>query len=444
MKSYLTILKLVWPLALGMMNSAVMQFTDRAFLAHESMKSLEAVLPASSLAMVVISFFYAVVAYSGTFVAGYFGAKDRRMCVASYRAGVQLALVAGLITLLTVPVGLALLSFASHAPDVLSRERLYYGIFSSGAVFLYLQMAVSSYFTGLGRTGTVLVANLIGVLANVFLDPILIFGFGGCPRLGISGAALASVLAMALQGLVLSLQARRETAGVAALGWKDQIGLIRRIVRYGVPSGGYNVMSLLSFSVFVFMTGTVGDVELAVSNTCLAVNYLLFAPVYGFSFGASTVVAQALGRKDFKGAKAAGTRTVVLGVVFIAFVSALMLAFNRPLLLLFAPDDPAQCERFLSLGFVLFVMMAAWQVFDATDIILAGALKGAGDTRFVMLLMLVASFAVWIPLAVLMRHFHNTLPALWSTMLVYVAVLFVASLVRWRGNGFYKASDILV
>ena len=69
MKSYREILKLVWPLALGMVNNAVMQFVDRAYLARESMASLEAALPASILAFNILGFFHSIIAYSGTFVA---------------------------------------------------------------------------------------------------------------------------------------------------------------------------------------------------------------------------------------------------------------------------------------------------------------------------------------------------------------------------------------
>ena len=90
--------------------------------------------------------------------------------------------------------------------------------------------------------------------------------------------------------------------------------------------------------------------------------------------------------------------------------------------------DPASLARFHSLGFTLFVMMAAWQLFDAADVIISGALKGAGDTKFVMCWMLIASFALWLPGVFAVRHFHNTMPALWLTMIVYVVVICIGSL----------------
>ena len=95
--SYREIIRLVWPLALGMANNALMQFTDRVFLAKESTASLEAVLPASILAILFIGFFQSIAAYSGTFVAQYHGAGDSDGCARSCRAGLLLSLAAAMM-----------------------------------------------------------------------------------------------------------------------------------------------------------------------------------------------------------------------------------------------------------------------------------------------------------------------------------------------------------
>ena len=89
---------------------------------------------------------------------------------------------------------------------------------------------------------------------------------------------------------------------------------------------------------------------------------------------------------------------------------------------------------FYSLGFVLFLLMAAWQLFDATDVIVSGALKGAGDTKFVMWWMVAVAFGLWLPLVWAVAAWRNTMPALWGTMIVYVVVICVGTLLRWRGG----------
>ena len=450
MRPYLEILKLVWPLALGMINNAVMQFADRAYLAHDSMASLEAVLPAGMLAWVFMGFFQSVVGYAGVFVAQYHGAKDFGMCRACYRAAVALALVAGVLMLPMFLLGNWILGLTAPSSEILALERTYFGPLILGGIFVYGQMAATAYFTGRGLTRIVFWVNLFGNLLNIALDPILIFGFdfsiplyGYDLRLqlspmGIAGAAYATVFASAVQWVSLAVAAHRHTSlpNLPNLpNFPNLPNLLLRILRFGIPSGLYELLNMISFSVFVFVTGGVGDVALAASNACFSVNYLVFAPMMGFALGAQTLVGQARGRGDNAAASVAFWRTLSLALGFVALVGGLTLVFHRPILSLFAPDDVTQSAEFHSLGVTLFWLMSGWMFFDAADVVVSGALKGAGDTRFVMVWMLVCSFVLWLPIVFLVRHFHNTMPALWSTMIVYVIVICVGSLVRWyRGK----------
>ncbi len=445
--SYREILRLVWPLALGMANNAIMQFTDRVFLARESTASLEAVLPASILAILFIGFFQSVVAYSGTFVAQYHGAGDPEGCSRSCRAGLMLSLASGLVLALFIPLGRLICDWSGHSPDVLLREKTYYTIVMSGGFFLCAAMAVQSFFTGIGRTRIVFWVNVLGNAANILLDYLLIFGCGPIPAAGIAGAAVATVAAQALQFAVLLVLARPHlslrtsyqapSTKHQALSTKHQAlstrHLLTRIIRFGSPAGIYSVLNILSFAIFVFLTGRVGDMAFAVSNSVFTVNYLLYAPIEGFAVGVGTLVGQCQGAGDPDGAAQACRRTLLLAELYITVASLSVLVFYRPILSLFMSDaatfDPA---AFMSLGFVLFVLMVAWQCFDCADVVLSGALKGAGDTRFVMLWMLFAAFGFWLPLLFLVYWKWPTMPALWSTMIAYVVLICLGTAWRWR------------
>ena len=440
MKSYLEILRLSWPLALGMVNNAVMQFADRAYLAGHSMAAFEAVLPASTLSWVFVGFFQAVVAYSGVFVAQYHGAGSPKMCAVSCRAASFIALASGAMVVALVPFANWILLKTAPSAELLAMEREYCDICLSGGFFVCAQMAAAYYFTGKGRTRIVFWANLLGNLLNVILDPFLIFGWCGLPRLGIAGAAYATVFSMAVQWLWLSACVLRDMRrGCEGEATDTAMRLVWRILRFGVPSGAYNVLNLLSFTVFVFVTERVGDLEFAVSNAVFTVNYLLYAPMEGFAIGAQTLVGQARGRGDDALAALSAKRTVLLAaaVAFAFAIAALILC--RPVLSVFAPADPDMAEKFLVLGSKLFLLMGCWLVLDAVDTVLCGALRGAGDTKFVMWWMIFCAFGVWLPLVWLVSLAGCfTMPALWTTTVAYVAVLFVGSLVRWR-RGRWKA-----
>ena len=447
MRPYLEILKLVWPLALGMINNAVMQFVDRAYLAHDSMSALEAVLPSGILAWVFAGFFQAVVGYAGVFVAQYHGANDFGKCRACYHAALALSVLSGLLMFPLWPLGGWILGLTAPSAEILELERTYYVILILGAFFVYGQMAATSYFTGRGLTRIVFWVNLAGNLLNIALDPFLIFGWWGAPKMGIAGAAYATVFSSAVQWAVLAVAAHRhlgrEPDGArASHGLLPDWRIVGRILRFGVPSGLYEIVNMTSFAIFVFVTGGVGDVALAASNACFSVNYLLFAPMMGFALGAQTLVGQARGRGDDRAANAAFWRTLALALGFVTVVGVVMLLLHRPILAIFAPDDAAMSAEFHALGLTLFLLMSAWMLFDAADVVVSGALKGAGDTRFVMVWMIVCAFVLWMPLVFVVRRLHNTMPALWGTMVVYVVVISVGSLVRWR-RGRWKENRLV-
>ncbi|MBR1921453.1 MAG: hypothetical protein IJ829_05560, partial [Kiritimatiellae bacterium] len=137
----------------------------------------------------------------------------------------------------------------------------------------------------------------------------------------------------------------------------------------------------------------------------------------------------------------AAMRTLALGLGFVAALSALAVVFCRPVLSLFVPPGAGE-EAFYGLGFTLFALMAAWQLFDAADVIVSGALKGAGDTKFVMWWMVVAAFGLWLPLVWAVAAWRNTMAALWGTMIVYVVVICAGTLARWY-NGRWKGIKLV-
>ena len=445
LKPYLAILKLVWPLALGMVNTALMQSVDRAFLARHSVEALEAVLPATTLAWVFLSFFQSVVGYSSVFVAQYHGARDAEGCRQSFAAAILVSALSLVPMLPVTGLGDWILNRTAATPSMAALERTYFDILMLGSVFVYLQMAAISYLTGQGRTRLVFWVNLVGNVLNVALDPLLIFGcdvtlfgrrFALAPQ-GIAGAAWATVAALAVQCAVLAVVLRR-TGVLRRLRLPSVRALAVRLLRFGIPAGGYEVLNMLSFTIFVFVTGEVGGEAFAVSNACFTVNYLIFAPMTGFAIGVQTLVGQARGRGDDAAAVVALRRTMLLGLGFTLVACLGVLAFRRPILALYASPDLTDPAAFHALGTTLLCLMSAWMLFDAADVILSGALKGAGDTKFVMGWMLLNAFALWLPLVFLVRHFHNTMPSLWGTMIVYVIVISLGSLVRWRLGAWRK------
>jgi putative MATE family efflux protein len=312
---------------------------------------------------------------------------------------------------------------ASEESFVFAKQ--YLNIYLLGTVFSMLTTGLNGYINAQGFPRIGMLSVVIGAVCNIILDPIFIFVLD----MGIAGAAWATVIATAMQMLVLNGLAEFDIRKRGLVSGSCK-AVAAKILRFGTPSGLYSVVNCLSFTIFVFVTGGVGEFELAVSNACFTVNYLLFAPMEGFALGASTLVAQAIGAKDLSQARRSARKTVFMGVAITAVFSIAAVIFARPILSVFAMKAGERAEDFIALGRILFLVMAAWQIFDAADIVLSGALKGAGDTKFVMGWMCVCVI-LWLPMVFVVKHVHNTMPALWATQVGYVVLILVGSLVRW-------------
>lgn len=436
---YREVLRLAGPLIVSTGSFTLMQFVDRIFLAWHSAVSIQAALPAGILSFTLVSGFMAMAGYTNTFVAQFHGAGDRLGCSRATAQGVWLSLISWPLLLALIPLGWWLLWMSGHPPDVQAEERAYFTILMAGSLTVPLGAAVSSFFTGRGDSMTNMVATVIGNLVNVVLDYLLIFGHGGFPALGISGAAYATVLAGLVPPLLLAClyfgPRLRRSHGTAET-WRLDRALLGRLIRFGLPAGIHLCLDVASFTVFVLFIGRLGGHALTVSNLALSINMLAFMPLIGISIAASTLVGQYQGRGDSATAEKAGWNSLRVGLAYMSVVGISYLLLPDFYFGLFArrSDSGVDPATLLPTGRWLLAMMAAWGLFDAVTLVLSGALKGAGDTRFVMIYSSAMAWGLLVPVqAVLSLRLQAGVLLSWGWLTFYIMILCVGFLLRFRG-----------
>ena len=300
--------------------------------------------------------------------------------------------------------------------------------------------ALSGFFAGRGHTRLVMVANLIGNVANIVLDPLFIWGWGPIPELGIVGAGVATAIGQFLIVLILAAALCFEPHFATGrrrrvvLAWKRPLAM--RIVRFGIPNGGHVLLDVGTFTVFTFVTGWLEPIEFAASNIAFAINQLVFAPLMGIGMAASIVVGQRMGDRDPQGAARGGRNVVLLGWIYVLLCLLVIGGLNGPILRLFYPADaPFDYAPYVTLGRHLIAIFLAWAFFDVLNIILGGALKGAGDTRFVVLWVGGTALVLWMPALFGAYALGASIEVLWLTMLGYVMIAGGGLLIRFlRGR----------
>lgn len=445
---YAEVLRISWPLIISMGSFTLMQFTDRMFLAWYSSVSIQAALPGGILSFVFICGFMALAGYANSFVAQYYGAGDKAGCSRATAQGVWMSILSWPIMLALIPAGQWVLRVSGHAPMVLAEELTYFNILMIGSVSVPLGSAISSFFTGQGDTKTNMYANLAGNVANLVLDYAMIFGRWGFPKMGIAGAAWATVISGCVgPGIMFIVYFARKTDAEfqTRRTFRFDGRLFARMIRFGLPSAGQLFLDISSFSLFVLFTGRLGTIALASSNIALSINNVAFMPLIGMSIAASILVGQYQGRGDSRTAERAGWTCLKVGWIYMAMVGSTFILFPRVYFELFASRGPENLpmDQLLSVGRILLFMMATWGLLDTVNLIISGALKGAGDTRFVMYYSVVMAWGVWITgELVIFFVLRRGIVAAWCWLMVYVILMAAGFLWRYR-SGRWKSIELL-
>ena len=427
----------------------LMHFTDRVFLSWSSPQEIAASLPAGILLFTILSFFLGISEYTNTFVAQYYGADRRSFIALATWQGVFFSLFGGLSCLLLLPLGLRIFDWAGHAPDIVILEKLYFSYLFAGGTFFLLKESLSSFYSGRGKTKVILWVNIVANLINAFLDYGLIFGAWGFPQWGIKGAAIATVASTVFACAifaVLFISPHNNRAYHTRKAMRFDWAIMKRLLRFGAPSGMQFFLDISSFGMFIFLIGRLGIVELTASNIALSINHLAWFPMIGAGVATATMVGQYIGRKDLRTAEKSAYSALLAVVVYMLCFALLYFTIPTYLFGIFRGGEGAGDAVFseaMKLSVPILMLMALFQISDAMIITFSGALRGAGDTKFAM--WAAACFAwmffvpgTWIALNVLDRGVISAW--IWAT--IYITVLGIVFLLRFR-SGFWKKIRVM-
>lgn len=444
---YRELLLLALPLILSTSSWSIQHFVDRMFLSWYSPEAIAASMPAGMLNFATMSIFIGTASYTSIFVAQYFGAGAHGRISASCWQGVYIAFIGAVVHAAFIPFAGSFFRFAGHDPLVMEQEIWYYQILCMGALPAIASSALAGFFTGLGRTWPVMWVNVIATAINLIFDYLLIFGKWGFPEMGIRGAAVATVISgcvnCAAYLLILSLPSFRKAYG-SLRGWRFDRELFSRLIRFGFPNGVQFFVDVAGFTAFVFLVGRLGTRELAASNIAFNINTLAFMPMIGFGIAVSVLVGQYLGAEK----PAIAERSVFSGfhLTFIYMATIAALYFFTPWLFIrpFASGSTSpEFSAIAGITVLLLRFVALYSLFDTMNIIFASALKGAGDTRFVMyILTTVSALVLVLPAYLAIEVFGMKLYAAWIIATAYVIVLGCAFLFRFLG-GKWKSMRVI-
>lgn len=382
------VLRLAVPLVVSTMSWTVMMFIDRLFLVWHSEVATAAALTAGTAHWVVVCLPLGVAGYVNTFVAQYYGAGRQARIGLVVWQGVYLALACWPLILATNLAAPVLFGGAGHDPAVVPLEINYFTTLNYGSGAMVASAAISAFFIGRGRVVTVMLVDSLAAAANVLLDYCWIFGHWGFAAMGITGAAWATNVALAAKLLVylaLWLQPANNALFQTWVGRRFDRELCLRILRFGLPTGLQYAVEAGAFFLFVQLLARLGVQATAASLLAFNINSLAFMPVLGIGMAVATLVGQSLGNNDPRRASRATWAGFWLAVGLMLPISiSYVLAPDAILYLHQRHASPTEFAALRNVVVVLLRFVAAYTLFDAMNIVFSSAIKGAGDTQFVL------------------------------------------------------------
>ena len=372
------LVRLAVPIAAMQVGLMLMNVVDTVFVGHVSARELAAAALGGLYTIGLFNFCLGVVWAVDPLVSQALGARDAAGAALGVQRGLVLATVMGLVaTLLCIPAHWVYQ--ALHEPaDVIPRAVAFVHISAPSITPMLLFVALRQSLQAMKRTNALVAVVVLSNLLNAGLDWVLVFGHWGFPAMGAPGSALATTITRFTGLFALLVIARRELEPMLRPWRREALAIVPllRTFRLGLPIGAQNSVEFTTFASISVFAGWFGAE--AVSGHQVAINLasLMYMVPLGIGSASSVLVGHAIGEQDMPHARRVAASALAVGAGYMALSACLLLAIPG----LFA-SAYTSVPGVVAVAVLLIPVAGVFQVFDGLQVVSAGVLRGAGDTR---------------------------------------------------------------
>jgi putative MATE family efflux protein len=392
------ILLMAIPMVLEMFMESLFSIVDIFFVSRLGINSVSAVGLTETLMTVIYSVGLGIGMAGTALIARRTGEKDFNR---AGLAAVQVILLSIVFSIVTGILGFIfageMLALLGASPAVIKEGKIYTQWVFAGNITVTLLFVINGIFRGAGNAGIALHALWIANLLNIILNPILIFGLGPIPAMGLEGAAIATVtgrtlgvifqLYILLKKSTFNLQIKKEH-------FKLKVKTLKKLSMLSIGGMGQFVIESVSWLLLIKIVSLSGNAALAAYTITYRIIMFTLLPGWGMANVSATLVGQNLGAGEVRRAERSVWKTTKLNMIFLGFFSLVFFLFPNFFVSLFTSDPDVIREgikglQLFSIGFIFF----------AIGMVLAQSINGAGDTKTPTIINIIVFIAIQIPLA---------------------------------------------
>ena len=432
-------LQLAGPLALANLLQMLTYAVDVIFIARLGADELAASALAVAIFGLLVWALQGLVGSVAPVIAAELGARARalRPVRRAVRMALWLAVLAGaLAMLLCTQVGL-LMQLTGQDPRVGAMAADFMQVLLFAILPMLLAGVLRSYLSALERPIYATMITAAGIGINALGNYALVFGNLGAPALGLAGSAVSTVITslslLGLYVLALRLDPRLHRYRVFGFFWRFDRARLAQLLQIGLPVALTILAEASVFGAAAFLMGRIGAQELAAHTLALQICSFAFMVPFGGSQAATIRVGLFYGAREPQGVRQAGLAALLMGVGFMGLTASAMLFAPHLLLSLYL--DPADSANAVLVGHATMFLLvgAAFQLFDGTQVVATGCLRGLQDTRVPMWF---ALFTYWVPGFGLAAGLGFATPlgglGVWIGLAAGLVVASVLLLTRWH------------
>jgi putative MATE family efflux protein len=392
------------PLFLGNLLQTLYNTVDTIwvgkFLGPDALAAVSVSFP---IIFVLVSLVMGITMATTVLVAQYKGANNEDMMRKTINNSIfLLSISAVFITIVGILFHRSILVLMNTPQVLINPASGYLNIIFAGLIFTFGYNVISAVLRGLGDSRTPLRFLFYTTMINIVLDPIFIFGLGPIPRMGINGAALATVISQAVSFLlaVRYLDRVDHFLTIRISDFKYDGELTKKIIKIGLPAGIQQTVVALGSTVMMSVVNSFGPLIVAAWGAAGKIDSFSFMPSMSIGLAASSLTAQNIGAGKYDRVKQVMKWASVLSLIITGFVTCLVWFFPEELLSMFTSDDAllregAKILRILGVSYIPFGML--W--------VSNGIIRGAGDTFITMLISIFSLWVVRVPVAYYLSKF---------------------------------------
>lgn len=435
------VMAMSWPIILGSLSYTVMDFSDKVMAGWLGESALAAGPAAGLWSFTLSTLFLGVLGCVGTFVAQCLGKGERENCARYTWQGLYMSLFAGIATLVILPFSGAIFASTHISPEARDLATGYFQIRLVGYIPMAWVTVLAAFFQAVNRSSVPMWVSIVACAENILINYLLMYGKAGLPEMGVNGLALGTVIAQYSQMALLTLVylgKKTDLVYKTRSAWQFSMHKVREVLVIGGPNGLTFLLDILNWAIFTtHIVGRDGDATLAGHNAALGLMHLAVMPAVAINQGIAAIVGQWIGRGRPELAVSRTFTAIKIAMVYMFAIGILNACAGEWIIMHAFGATPEVAH----IGQVLLYFAAAFEAFDAIFIVTVGALRGAGDTRWMMWATIIGNYVFFMPLALLIAiPFGGGANGSWAAATIFIIGLSAVVLRRFRSEKWREIS----